>query len=509
MKKIPSIHQPIQKSDGSMEYVWYLFLQWVSENAGKVDLSDYFTKEETEALLALKADTDDLANVAFTGDYDDLTNKPTIPTVGDGTITVKQGGVTKGTFTVNQSGNTELNLDKGGDIDNLTITENADDEMQAIGVINKNAEMGATNPIYDWVGTEAEYEAQNIATLHPEWLCFITDDCVNTQPVHTEVAERNMGELVYSTIPITDAGLHLADGELLDGNGIYADFYDYMVGVYNAGHTSIFCSEADWQTSNTNYGKCGKYVLDTINHTIRLPKIPGFVEGTLTEAEIGDLVEAGAPNITGSFYHKYNNTAIMFGAQSVGTGALYYEAIGTSNLCQNSSGSYAGGAVAIDASRSSPIYGNSTTVQPESIKVYVYVVIANTVKVPVQVDIDNIATELNACYGHRVVEFQLPTADNNYTWYRKYADGWVEQGGKTTQATTAQQALVLLVAMADANYQVLATVVDDNLTGYVFCVQAKDKTTTGFKTQVYGSYQDGIATSGYNFDWEVKGIAAS
>ena len=30
-----------------------------------------------------------------------------------------------------------------------------------------------------------------------------------------------------------------------------------------------------------------------------------------------------------------------------------------------------------------------------------------------------------------VVEWQLPTANNNYTWYRKYKSGWVEQGGIT------------------------------------------------------------------------------
>ncbi len=55
-----------------------------------------------------------LATVATSGDYDDLTNKPTIPTVGDGTITITQGGVTKGTFTANQSGNTTIDLDAGG-----------------------------------------------------------------------------------------------------------------------------------------------------------------------------------------------------------------------------------------------------------------------------------------------------------------------------------------------------------------------------------------------------------
>ena len=37
-------------------------------------------------------------------------------TVGNGTITIKQGGVTKGTFTVNQSGSTTIELEKGNTV---------------------------------------------------------------------------------------------------------------------------------------------------------------------------------------------------------------------------------------------------------------------------------------------------------------------------------------------------------------------------------------------------------
>ena len=47
---------------------------------------------------------------SFSGSYNDLTNKPTIPSVGNGTITIKQNGTTKGTFTTNQSGNTTIEL---------------------------------------------------------------------------------------------------------------------------------------------------------------------------------------------------------------------------------------------------------------------------------------------------------------------------------------------------------------------------------------------------------------
>ena len=48
-----------------------------------------------------------------------------------------------------------------------------------------------------------------------------------------------------------------------------------------------------------------------------------------------------------------------------------------------------------------------------------------------------------------VVEYQRPTADNNYTWYRLYKSGWVEQGGFLPANTSS---ITLPVAMSDANY---------------------------------------------------------
>lgn len=47
---------------------------------------------------------------SFSGSYNDLSNKPTIPSVGNGTVTIKQAGTSKGTFTMNQNGNTTIEL---------------------------------------------------------------------------------------------------------------------------------------------------------------------------------------------------------------------------------------------------------------------------------------------------------------------------------------------------------------------------------------------------------------
>lgn len=103
-----------------------------------------------------------------------------IPTVNNPTITITQGGVTKGSFTLNQASGDTIALDAGGSgsvaIDNSTITKNGSDQLQAVATVNANTAVGATNPIYDWVGTLAEYTSQAVATNHPDWVCYITDD---------------------------------------------------------------------------------------------------------------------------------------------------------------------------------------------------------------------------------------------------------------------------------------------------------------------------------------------
>lgn len=51
---------------------------------------------------------------SFSGSYEDLTNKPTIPTVNNNTIIIKQGDEIKGTFTLNQGEDYTVELDVGG-----------------------------------------------------------------------------------------------------------------------------------------------------------------------------------------------------------------------------------------------------------------------------------------------------------------------------------------------------------------------------------------------------------
>ena len=193
-------------------------------------------------------------------------------------------------------------------VDDVTTSLNTHSEIQAIGVIEKNK----SEAKYDWVGTYEEWIiGRNNSTIDDDWICYIIDDEGSGSKVSKE---RTLGEIIYSLIPISDPSLHLLDGSLIDGTGVYNQFYTYMKNLYENGYDKCFTTEEIWQASDAAYNACGKFVLDTSNQTIRLPEVQGFVEGTLDEAAIGELVEAGLPNITGDIgrflgYDVYNNGA--------------------------------------------------------------------------------------------------------------------------------------------------------------------------------------------------------
>ena len=81
-----------------------------------------------------------------------------------------------------------------------------------------------------------------------------------------------------------------------------------------------------------------------------------------------------------------------------------------------------------------------------------------------------------------VIESQMPSAENNYTWYRKYKSGWVEQG-KTLTFTTTEQTTTLPITMASTNYSVWMSKGSVN-GNYAYCwvntaSTVKYKTSTG------------------------------
>ena len=290
-------------------------------------------------------------------------------------------------------------------------------------------------------------------------------------------SSRNIGEIVASTIPLTDAGLHLSDGSLIDGSGIYSAFVDYIADLYTASPTAnYFTTESDWQTSVSTYGVCGKFVYDSVNNTVRLPKVTGFVEGTIDVTALGDLVEAGLPNITGGVknvtFDTYD-TSNVYGA--------FNSITNVSNATAGSSDAEKHCDITFSASSSNSIYGNSSTVQPQAIKGYLYIVIATTTKTDIQVDIDDIATDLNGKVDKadcEEVQCVIETYQSGNSWYRVYSDGWCEQGGVISAVAYDSSSinLVYLKTFRDNYYNFQATTAGTDHAVDSACYEAKSAT---------------------------------
>ena len=210
------------------------------------------------------------------------------------------------------------------------------------------------------------------------------------------------------------------------------------------------------------------YVLDTVNQRFKLPRTKyGF---TGLRDSVGNYVEAGLPNITGTLV-AWNDVGIFSRSQ---VGAFENDTSGNTNRWPTSNtSSDSTRKVSFDASKSNSIYGNSTTVQPPATQMYLYFYVGNFSQSATEqtaglnaslfngkadTDLTNIdntnnvaSTALNTAGIRTVIE----TYQNGTDWYRIYSDGWCEQGGKTGIFATSLQTFTLLKQYKDTNYSVV------------------------------------------------------
>ena len=211
-----------------------------------------------------------------------------------------------------------------------------------------------------------------------------------------------------------------------------------------------------------NYSRSSTNDYTANQATVRLPKITGIVEGTADLTALGNLVEAGLPNITGTLPGESTGQQTAIDWWKCVTGS-FYKITTSNNNSGNSSGDYDNYNVGFNASLSSSIYGNSSTVQPQAIKVLYYIVIANVAKTPILSDIDNIAVDLNGkadidlvnvsdAAMSRVSGWALPsetyvnlTLGQSEAEYIAPANGWVQ----VTQAFSTACSIGVSVVYSD------------------------------------------------------------
>ena len=168
----------------------------------------------------------------------------------------------------------------------------------------------------------------------------------------------------------------------------YADLWSWV-----QEQPGYLITETEWQEKfQANNGNVPFYSDGDGSTTFRVPSLKCWVKGANGIEEVGGYLEAGLPNITGTFQSYAANgqtNSISWGTM---TGAFYHD--GNSWGWYNTGSDETGGNPTgkFDASRSNTIYGKSEEVQPESI-VGLYCVIAfgtvtNTGNLDIQTFID-------------------------------------------------------------------------------------------------------------------------
>lgn len=94
------------------------------------------------------------------------------------------------------------------------------------------------------------------------------------------------------------------------------------------------------------------------------------------------------------------------------------------------------------------------------------------------------------------------------SWYRKYSNGWVEQGGYVSGAVDAT--VKLLVPMKDTNYTLLTSksmYAGENGDGGSHVINTYNKTSTSFSICAWGQGGRSFKSSATGF-WSVYGYGA-
>lgn len=214
----------------------------------------------------------------------------------------------------------------------------------------------------------------------------LKDDEFYITPDDVQEITNNVGQVVsfVCSNDWTPEGCLPCDGKEYEKDAFENLWNNYLsTGVLNT------CSYTDYQASITSYGSCAKFGIDADNGKFRVPLIKDgqIIQQALSNSENGKSYNAGLPNITGELnLHGYqsndelaSNIISSLNGAFVGQGGKsnYYKT--PADLTEHEGSSSYGG-LNINASRSSAIYGNSSTVQPNAVALRFFVVVAKGIQ---------------------------------------------------------------------------------------------------------------------------------
>lgn len=230
----------------------------------------------------------------------------------------------------------------------------------------------------------------------------------------------------------------------------------------------LLITEEEWQTkfAETNGKFVPYYSSGNGTTTFRTPLLSAYIKGAGSSDEVGNYLAAGLPNITGTLGRGFRNYA------DVQSGALF----GTElyNTAPVDGGYGAHGIINFDASRSNAIYGNSTTVTPESM-VGIWVIKAFGIIT------DNNSTDIsNVLNG--IAEFESKVIP-------------IEKGG--TGATNASQACANIGALPLSGGAMTGNEIKRATKDDLLLVRGGNAYSTGASLVLYGKDEGGEYAGGF------------
>lgn len=234
---------------------------------------------------------------------------------------------------------------------------------------------------------------------------FIGDSSAPWSEISTKISNLPLGTIVTFDHPTSDFGFEplndsgFSTGKILTNvSNTYPNFWELMLNYKNLASTDSRYSrynhtDTEYNSELSSKGFCGWYVIDEANNTVRLPYYGNaFLQGYTT----GDVdKQAGLPNISG----QVTNVDTTGGVTSNGA---FTTTTPVGNGAGGSGGRHRNFNISFNASNSSPIYGRSSTVQPNAIGIYYYIVVA-TVATSIgeaewdaKQDVANLVTSLSA-----------------------------------------------------------------------------------------------------------------
>lgn len=208
-----------------------------------------------------------------------------------------------------------------------------------------------------------------------------------------------LGSIISTAFVTNEAGLHLLDGSSLAQDGIYSEFCNFIKERIAADPSSVpTCAIAEYVMSMSQYGQCGKFVINDTNsditaggytvlaNSIKLPTITEFIASNNGGQRIG-FAQLDT-------FKSHNHYSFV---TDEGYHYLYYGNSAADSTTNNHKKLLGADHHAGVISASGEVYTSDTgdtETRPKNIRYPYYIVVASGVKTDAEVDIDNIASDL-------------------------------------------------------------------------------------------------------------------